>query len=294
MRIGSVIMLGAALVFGLAAAFLAKIWLENQTPAQPAVVERPAVPLRTVVVATKPLRFGMEVPKSHLKEIEWPEGAVPKGSFSRIAEILDGKGKRLVLAAIAANEPVLREKITGPGQRATLSALVGPGKMAVAIPVNDVLGVAGFVLPGERVDILLTQSDTREIVGKKTQKTAYTDVLLQNVRVLAVDQLTDERSAKPELAKTVTIEVDTEQAQKITLARSIGTLSLALRSAGSNRARDAKRISLDDLNGIKKKKSEPSTFAGLFGRSDATVQIVVTRAAERQEYDVPREKSAAQ
>jgi pilus assembly protein CpaB len=113
MRIGSIVMLGAALVFGLAATFLAKIWLENQTPPQPAVVERPAVPLRTVVVATKPLRFGMEVPKTHLKEIEWPEGAVPKGSFSKISDILDGKGKRLVLAAIAANEPVLKLRPRG-------------------------------------------------------------------------------------------------------------------------------------------------------------------------------------
>lgn len=293
MRIGSIVMLGAALVFGLAAAFLAKVWLENQTPAAPQVVERPAVPVRTVVVATKPLRFGMEVAKTALKEIEWPEGAIPKGAFSRMGEILETGNKRLVLSAIAVNEPVLKEKITGPGQRATLSALVAPGMMAVAIPVNDVLGVAGFVLPGERVDILLTQSDTREIVGKASKKTAFTDILLQNVRVLAVDQLTDDRSAKPELAKTVTIEVDPAQAQRIALARSVGTLSLALRSAGSNGAGDAKRISLDDLNGVEKA-SASAGLAGLFGQRSSTAQIVVTREVERAEYDVPREEKSAQ
>ena len=293
MRIGSIVMLGAALVFGPAAAFLAKVWLENQTPAAPQVVERPAVPVRTVVVATKPLRFGMEVPKTALKEIEWPEGAIPKGAFSNIGEILASGNKRLVLAAIAVNEPVLKEKITGPGQRATLSALVAPGMMAVAIPVNDVLGVAGFVLPGERVDILLTQSETREIVGKASKKSAFTDILLQNVRVLAVDQLTDDRSAKPELAKTVTIEVDPAQAQRIALARSVGTLSLALRSAGSSGAGDAKRVSLDDLNGVDKAPA-PTGLAGLFGTQSSTAQIVVTRAVQREEYDVPREEKRTQ
>lgn len=293
MRIGSVVMLGAALVFGLSAAFLAKMWLENQAPAPVAVQERPAVPLRTVVVAKQPLRFGMEVKETHLTEIEWPDKAIPRGAYTRIGEILDGTSKRLVLAAIAANEPVLKEKITGPGQRATLSALVGEGMMAVAISVNDVLGVAGFVLPGERVDILLTLAETRETAGRASRKTAYTDILLRNVRVLAVDQSTDDRSAKPSLAKTVTLEVTPEQAQKVALARSIGTLSLALRSAGNLDDDQARRISLDDLTG-RSSPSDGPKLSDFFGGRDDTAQIVITRAAEQQEYDVPREASAAQ
>lgn len=287
MRIGSIVMLAAALVFGVSAAFLAKFWLENQTPETVAVKERPAVPLRTVVVAKQSLRFGMQVTQAHLNEIEWPEGAIPKGAFAKVSDILKSGNKRLVLSAIAVNEPVLREKITGPGQRATLSALVAEGKTAVAISVNDVLGVAGFVLPGERVDILLTQSDTREIVGGKSKKSAHTDVLLQNVRVLAVDQITDDRIAKPSLAKTVTIEVGVAQAQKIALATSIGTLSLALRSAGSTEDNKARRVSLDDLNGTKKPGAP--ILADLFGGRDANARIIVTRAAEQEEYSVPRE-----
>ncbi len=293
MRIGSIIMLSAALVLGLAAAFLVKVWLENQTPVPVAVQERPAVPVRTVVVAKQPMRFGMEVTLAHLSEIEWPEGAIPKGAFSKIAELLKSGNKRLVLSAIAVNEPVLREKITGPGQRATLSALVAEGKTAVAISVNDVLGVAGFVLPGERVDILLTQSESREVVGKPSRKTAFTDVLLQNVRVLAVDQATDDRTAKPALAKTVTIEVDVAQAQRIALATSVGTLSLALRSAGSTRDNRAARVSLDDLNGRKKPQDAPR-FTDLFGVRDQSARIVVTRAAEQKEYSVPRETTTEQ
>lgn len=293
MRIGSIVMLGAALVLGLTAAFLAKIWLENQTPEPVAVQERPAVPIRTVVIAQKPLRFGMEVTAVHLREIEWPEGAIPKGAFNKMSDILSAGNKRLVLSAIAVNEPVLREKITGPGQRATLSALVAEGKMAVAISVNDVLGVAGFVLPGERVDILLTQSETREMAGRPSKKSAFTDVLLQNVRVLAVDQTTDDRTAKPTLAKTVTIEVDMKQAQKIALATSVGTLSLALRSAGSMEANRVGRVSIDDLNG-RKKPQAASTFSSLFGARDQNARIVVTRAVEPQEYSVPREATSQQ
>lgn len=288
MRISSIGMMAAALVFGLAAAFLAKIWLENQTPEPVLAQQRPDLALGTVVVASRPLSFGVEVSKSQLAEIEWPNKAIPKGAFTKIADILNGKGKRIVLSAIARNEPVLKEKITGPGQRASLSALVGEGMKAVAISVNDVRGVAGFVLPGERVDIMLTRTDVRDVVGGQTQKSAFTDVLLQNVRVLAVDQLADDRTAKPEIVKTVTIEVDTLQAQKVTLASSVGKLSLALRSAGNVQADDARRISLGDLrsgplSGAKK-------VAGL--GTSRRAQIGVTRAAERAEYSVPRESAS--
>ena len=130
----------------------------------------------------------------------------------------------MVLAAIETNEPVLALKVTGPGQRATLSALVGPGMKAVTIRVNDVEGVGGFVLPGDRVDVVLT----RQI----EKGSASTDVVLQNVRVLAVDQSADERAAKAAVAKSVTLEVSTVEAQKVWLASSVGSLSLLLRKAG--------------------------------------------------------------
>lgn len=285
MRISSIGMMAAALVFGLAAAFLAKIWLENQTPEPALAQQRHGVELGTVVVASRALRFGMEVSQSQLSEIEWPDKAIPKGAFKKISDILNGKGKRIVLSSIARNEPVLKEKITGPGQRASLSALVGEGMKAVAIPVNDVRGVAGFVLPGERVDILFTRTDAREVVGGQPQKAAFADVLLQNVRVLAIDQLADDRTAKPEIVKTVTIEVDTVQAQKVALAAAVGRLSLALRSAGNTNADYTRRISLGDLqSGVRK-------VANLAG-DDGRVQISVTRAAERAEYSVPRESAS--
>ena len=122
-------------------------------------------------------------------------------------------GKRVVLASIEANEPVLASKITGPGQRATLSAVIGAGMRAVTIRVNDVEGVAGFVLPGDHVDVLLTRLPDK--------RSGDTDVVLQNVKVLAVDQLADDSSEKPAVVKAVTLEVDTVSAQKLSLAGSL-------------------------------------------------------------------------
>lgn len=166
-----------------------------------------------------------------LQEVPWPSDALPSGAFGKIHDIMSG-GRRVVLAAIEANEPVLALKITGPGQRATLSALVKPGMKAMTIRVNDVEDVGGFVLPGDHVDIVLT----RQI----EKGSASTQVVLQNTRVLAVDQTADERAQKAAVAKSVTLEVDTVDAQKLWPASSVGSLSLLLRKAAETaEVRDA-------------------------------------------------------
>lgn len=282
MRIGSIAMLVIALGFGGMAAFLAKVWLENQTPEPQVAVQRSTVKVSKVVVATRPLRFGMELKKSYLAEIEWPNQAIPNEAYPSIAELFKGNGKRIVLSAIARNEPVIKTKVTGPGQRASLSALVDGDHLAVSIRVNDVLGVSGFVLPGDRVDVLLTRDEKSEVKRGANNKTSYSDVLLRNVRVLAVDQLADDQTDKPSLSKTVTIEVATKQAQKIALAESVGKLSLALRSAGSTEIAPSRRITLEDLRSDNTaRKTENKSGA------DRPIMVVVTRAVDRQEYVVP-------
>jgi pilus assembly protein CpaB len=283
-------MLSVALVFGLIAAVLAKIWLDQQAGQPDVVIQRPNEEMGRVVVADKPLRFGMKVSSSMLREVDWPMSGIPAGAYrSKSAMFTDG-GKRVVLAAIAANEPILKAKITGPGQRATLSALVAEGMNAVSVRVNDVLGVAGFILPGERVDILLTQTPRNELKqgGGAKETGAHTDLLLQNVRVLAVDQLADDRSEKPTLVKTVTIEVDTEQAQKLALATAVGQLSLALRSAGSTSPNRARRITTTDLRSDLSLSRRVAKLAGP-SANGSSVNITVTRAVEREDYSVVRE-----
>ena len=189
-RSSTLVMIGFAVLFGLLAVFVAQSWLNSQADARLKSLEaqqkHPAVATQTIVVASKPLRFGIELSAQVLHEIPWAEDALPAGAFAKIGDVLTG-GKRVVLAAIEANEPILAVKITGPGQRATLSALLHEGMKAVTIRVSDVEGVAGFVLPGDRVDVALTRLD-----GKGG---ATTDVVLQNATVLAIDQIADERAA---------------------------------------------------------------------------------------------------
>jgi pilus assembly protein CpaB len=207
-----------------------------------------------------------------LEEVPWPVKSTPAGAFTKISDILHG-GRRVVLTAIEPNEPVLSLKITGPGQRATLSALVKPGMKAVTIRVNDVEGVGGFVLPGDRVDVVLT----RQI----DKGSATTEVVLQNTRVLAVDQIADERAAKAAVAKSVTLEVNTIEAQKVWLASSVGNLSLLLRKAGDTAEMKTRKITLNDLGG-----NEPISTDKV-----ETATVVVTRATAKQDYTVPVEGS---
>ena len=264
-------MIGFAVVFGLLAVFIAQVWLNNQANMRAKNIE-PAktVASQTVVVAKQPLRFGTELNASMLQEVPWPSDALPSGAFGKIHDIMSG-GRRVVLAAIEANEPVLALKITGPGQRATLSALVKPGMKAMTIRVNDVEDVGGFVLPGDHVDIVLT----RQI----EKGSASTQVVLQNTRVLAVDQTADERAQKAAVAKSVTLEVDT-----VSTHRNCGPphQSVAFRCCCARPPKPPKcgtrKVTLQDLS-----TNEPVADKG------TTTTVVVTRAAAKQEYTVPAE-----
>ena len=157
MRMRSIIMLGLAAILGLGAVTLARGWIAGKISDREAVqvVEpaRPQIALTKVVVARTALRFGNRITEQHVKEVEWPASAVPPGAFTSLEEFLTEE-ERVVLQAMQENEPVLAGKVTGGGERASLSAIIEPGMRAVTIRVNDVLGVAGFVLPGDRVDIL--------------------------------------------------------------------------------------------------------------------------------------------
>ncbi|RWK41384.1 Flp pilus assembly protein CpaB [Mesorhizobium sp.] len=240
MRANTIIMIVLAAVFGVLAVVLANIWLASQRSAMAKTGE---VERDTVVVAAVALKFGDTLTADKLREIAWPAGAVPAGAFKTTKEALAGDGTKQALQAIGTNEPLLATKITGPGQRATLSAVLGEGMKAVSIRVNDVLGVAGFVFPGDRVDVLLTRT-TRSGADK-----SFVDVLLQSMKVLAVDQVADESKDSPTVVKSVTLEASTRDAQKLTLAAGAGQLSLALRQAAASEGETTERVTLSDLTG---------------------------------------------
>lgn len=260
-------------VFGVLAVVLANIWLANQ---RNAMAESEGVPRDTVVVAAVPLKFGDTLSADKLQEIAWPAGAIPAGAFKTTKDLLAGEGTKQALQAIGTNEPVLATKITGPGQRATLSAVLSEGMKAVSIRVNDVLGVAGFVFPGDRVDVLLT----RTARGDDGTDKSFVDVLLQSIKVLAVDQVADESKESPTVVKAVTVEVSTKDAQKLTLAAGAGQLSLALRQAAANQGETTERITTSDLNG-----ETPADVAARQAELERKAAAEAEAAAERKRAD---------
>src|ERR1700689_1712727 len=270
-------MIGFAVLFGLLAVFLAQTWLNNQADARMRNFEaqrKAPAPERTIVVANRPLRFGDEISSMSLREQPWPADALPAAPFGKIAALT--AEKRLVLMPIDVNEAILASKITGPGQRATLSAVLGEGKKAVTVRVNDVQGVAGFVLPGDHVDVLLTRQGEKNF--------AATDVVAEDVPVLAIDQLADEKTDKPSVVKAVTLEVNVTDGQRVALAAPVGTLSLLLRKAGELAGGDTRRVTTGDLG----KPSEPTTKSSFI-----TVGVIRPTKNERTEYTVPVERGNA-
>lgn len=272
MRANTLIMIVLAGVFGVLAVVLANIWLASQ---RNAMARTDDVPHDTVVVAAVPLKFGDMLTDDKLREIAWPAGAVPAGAFKTTKEALAGEGAKQALQAIGTNEPVLASKITGPGQRATLSAVLGEGMKAVSIRVNDVLGVAGFVFPGDRVDVLLT----RTVRDDGTDK-SFVDVLLQSMKVLAVDQVADESKDSPTVVKSVTLEASTKDAQKLTLAAGAGQLSLALRQAAASKGETTERVTLSDLTG-----ETPDDVAKRQAELDKKAAAEAAAAEERKRAD---------
>jgi pilus assembly protein CpaB len=272
-RKSTIVMVAFAVVFGLLAVFIAQAWLNGQAERRLRSLEAQKKPLatNTIVVAAQRLPFGVELGREHLREVPWPAESMPQGSFATVSDLLSA-GKRVVLAPVEPNEPVLAIKVTGPGQRATLSAIVGEGMKAVSVRVNDVEGVGGFVLPGDRVDVVLTR--------QLEKGNATTEVVLQNARVLAVDQSADDRTSKAAVAKAVTLEVDTVGAQKVWLAASVGSLSLLLRKAGEQNSEPTRRVTLDDL-------SKPDRI--IPQKSNSVTSVSVQRGGQRQSYEVPVE-----
>jgi pilus assembly protein CpaB len=270
-RTSTFIMLGFAALFGVLAVFLSQTWLNNQAATRLKSLEamrKTAPPAHTIVVAERSLRFGDVLEARALREVPWAAETLPAGAFGKIADIMTGK--RIVLMPIEPNETVLATKITGPGQRATLSVMLQDDMKAVTIRVNDVEGVAGFVLPGDHVDVVMSRTSE--------PNSASNEVIVQNVRVLAIDQMADQRAEQPSVAKAVTLEVDATCGQKLALASTIGTMSLMLRKAGELGEETPRRITIADLGHA----SEPT-------RTAPFATIGVLRALKRQDYTVPME-----
>lgn len=208
----AVVILLLAVVIGLGATLLAAGWISQQGQ----------VASTKVVVATVDVQLGSRLNSQMLKTVDWPAGSIPHGAINKV-ELLED---RVVKTSVLRGEPILEAKLAPVGTKGGLSAVIPEGKRAMTVRVNDVIGVAGFALPGNYVDIVVnTQVDGAGSASKQISK-----IVLENILVLAVAQEANRDETKPRVVNAVTLELTPEQAEKLDLARSVGTLSLVLRN----------------------------------------------------------------
>jgi pilus assembly protein CpaB len=205
-------MLAIAMLTGLAAVMFASRWLIQTSSGT-------TVP---VTVAVDDINLGQPLNEAMVRTINWPRDSVPPGAFAT-PKSLDG---RVVRTSLARGEPVLESKLAPVGTKGGLSAVIGEGRRAITVRVNDVVGVAGFALPGNYVDVIVnTQQGANRTDGPSISK-----IVLEKILVLAVAQQVNRDDTAPKVVNAVTLEVTPEQAEQLDLARSVGTLSLVLRN----------------------------------------------------------------
>ncbi|MCU6497919.1 Flp pilus assembly protein CpaB [Rugamonas sp. A1-17] len=207
----ALMMMALAVVLGLVAVVLASRWLLRQTPAS----------ANKIVVAATDVSLGQRLTPEMLKAIDWPAESLPRGAI-RDGTKLAG---RVLKTSVLRDEPLTEAKLAPAGTLGGLSALISEGKRAITVRVNDVVGVAGFALPGNFVDIIVNTQ-----AAATGNENAISKIVLERILVLAVAQEVGRDETKPRVVNAVTLEVTPAQAENIDLARSVGTLSLVLRN----------------------------------------------------------------
>lgn len=244
MRLVTIASLGVSAVLGLGALFVAKIALPNAAAAKNPLALREAqgAPL---VVAVRAIKYGEKLDAGMLTVIKVPANAVPVGAFTTVAAALaaDKGGAPVVLFPLSQREAVLPTKVSGPGARPSVAAEVADGMRAYAVKVDDATGVGGLALPGDRVDVVLM----RDLTPDGPQRSYISYVVVQNARLLGVDLNADPTSNKPASPNTATLEVSVEDSQKLSVAVTLGTLSLALRRNGEAEIADAAPLRTGDF-----------------------------------------------
>jgi pilus assembly protein CpaB len=202
-----------ALVIGLAAAVYAAGWAAQQAN----------IASNKVVVAAVDIELGSKMSPQMLTMTDWPSGSIPPGAFKDIKELQD----RVVKVSVLRGDAVLERKLAPAGTQGGLSAVIAEGKRAMTVRVNDVVGVAGFALPGNYVDVMVNAQQDK---GKGEEGKQISKTVLEHVLVLAVAQESGRDDTKPKVVSAVTLELTPEDSEKLDLARSVGTLSLVLRN----------------------------------------------------------------
>lgn len=201
-----------SIVFGLGAVLIARNWLADNQPKNVAAGQV------AVFTVNTELSTGTILDPKYITPTVMPENLVPDGAITDKSQLQD----MLVKQKLFKGDILRQERLVKKGEGSSLASLIGKNKRAISIRVNDVVGVAGFLLPGNKVDVLSTYQTPNKRVA--------TDVILSNVKILAIDQKASNDENKPQLVRAVTLELDLEQAEVLMNARDKGSIQLALRN----------------------------------------------------------------
>lgn len=274
MSIRTIATFAVAILMGLVAVLMIRSVLSGK----PTGITTASAGVTPVVVANGPIARGQTLQPAMLRVVNFPTVSVPPASFRTVAQVLPaGAPPRLAMREFVANEPLVTAKLSGPGSKANLAGALTPGMRAVGVRVTDVAGVGGFVLPGDRVDVMVTRQ-----VGAGAAVSSVVQVLAENTRVLGVDQSSD--ADEPVVAKAVTLEVTPDQAQSISLAQAVGAVTLALRQAADGAPLARRSMTVSDFSGVRAPR--PVRHRAAAPRLQ-TAQVRVTRGVEISGYPMP-------
>ena len=226
------LMLGVSLSAGALATLMASAWIG----------ERSSDTGRPVVVASRDIAAGQALDSASVEIVKWPRGSAPQGALTDAGALVG----RVPRTALVRGEPVLLSKLTPEGSRGGLAAVIAPGHRAITVRVNEVIGVAGFALPGNFVDVLVSAQD--ESPGAQM----VSRIVLERILVLAIAQESARDETRPKVVSAVTLEVTPQQAERLDLARNVGQLSLALRNQVDPVSDAGRGVSRSELLGVAK------------------------------------------
>jgi len=255
-----------ALVFGATATFMALGWMKSQSQRQ--VEQAAKVPTSPVVVATKDIEAANPLRAEHLSIVQWPQATCPKGSFGRVDQLTG----RVATLPMNAGEPVLEPKLAPQGTPAGMVALVPADKRAMTVKVDEASGVAGFIIPNNRVDVIAA------INRGEYSNDPLAKIVLENVRVLGTGQKIVEKDpdGKPHIVPTVTLEVTPEEGERLALAAQESHLCLVLRSQKDENPTETQGVKTSKL--FKAVGEGPETTTG------PVVQIIRRQKVEDVSY----------
>ena len=259
------IALVVAVFFGLIASYGIYSFLRQQRQANEALRNE----TQNIVVANKDIPAGTMIneeflKKGMLKASPWPKTSVPAGAFSS-PEQLVGKTNRV---KILANEPILESRLAGEG--AGLTVRLEAGKRAMAVRVDEIIGVSGFIVPDDRVDVIVTATPP----GADKQDDRMSKIVLQNKRVLSVAQSTEQKDGKPQVARSITLEVSPDEAEKLSLASQEGSVVLALRGVGDDSEAKTQGSNKRDLLSVVAARRKGAARSTLQARDSYRVEVI--------------------